>query len=116
MYPPGRPTGIGTRRDGVKPGDIVGAIANEAGIESRYIGHIRLHDDHSTVDLPEGMPPEMLQHLQTVRVRNQPMYLKLAGPDAGVPGQEKPRGAKAGKAGKAGGKKKRKPNSAQPPR
>jgi hypothetical protein len=41
---------------GVKPANIVGAIANEAGLEARYIGRIDIHDDYSTVDLPEGMP------------------------------------------------------------
>ena len=42
---------------GATPQNIVGAIANEAGIESRYIGRIEIHDDYSTVDLPDGMPP-----------------------------------------------------------
>ncbi len=41
---------------GVKPGNIVGAIANEAGLEGRHIGHVDIHDDHSFVDLPEGCP------------------------------------------------------------
>jgi ATP-dependent RNA helicase DeaD len=49
---------------GVKPGNIVGAIANEADIESRYIGHIEIFDDFSTVDLPAGMPKPVLQDLQ----------------------------------------------------
>ncbi|MBM4227291.1 MAG: DEAD/DEAH box helicase [Gammaproteobacteria bacterium] len=46
---------------------IVGAIANEAGIDSQYIGRIDIYDDFSTVDLPEGMPRELLQHLKKVR-------------------------------------------------
>ena len=41
---------------GVKPGNIVRAIANEAEIESEYIGRIEIFDDYSTVQLPEGMP------------------------------------------------------------
>ena len=45
---------------GVKPGNIVGAIANEADLESKYIGRIDIRDDHSLLDLPEGMPPELL--------------------------------------------------------
>ena len=49
---------------GVKPGNIVGAIANEAEIESRYIGHIAIFDDFSTIDLPAGMPPEIFRDLQ----------------------------------------------------
>ena len=55
----------------VKPGNIVGAIANEAGLESRYIGRIDIRDDHSYVDLPPGMPPETLAHLQNVWVAGQ---------------------------------------------
>ncbi|MEZ5530195.1 MAG: DEAD/DEAH box helicase [Porticoccaceae bacterium] len=66
------------RNQGVTPGDIVGAIANEAGIESRYIGHIKLYDDYSTVELPEGMPKELYDHLKNkVRVCQQPMRLHL---------------------------------------
>jgi len=65
-------------RHGVKPGNIVGAIANEADLESRFIGRIDIHDDHSLLDLPEGMPPELLQHLQKVRVAGQPLRLTRA--------------------------------------
>lgn len=61
----------------IKPGDIVGALANEAGIDGEYIGHIDIRDSHSTVDLPEGMPKEIFRHLQKVRVRQQPMQIKL---------------------------------------
>ncbi len=54
---------------GVQPGNIVGAIANEAGLEGRNIGHIDIRDDHSFVDLPVGMPKEIFNDLQAVRVR-----------------------------------------------
>ena len=60
---------------GVKPGNIVGAIANEADLESRFIGRIDIHDDHSILDLPEGMPPETMRHLQGVRVAGQALRL-----------------------------------------
>ena len=52
---------------GATPKHIVGAIANEAGLDSRYIGRIDLFDDHTLVDLPAGMPRELLQHLKKVR-------------------------------------------------
>ena len=55
----------------VKPGNIVGAIANEAEIESEYIGRIEILDDHSIIDLPEGMPKEIFKHLKTVWVCGQ---------------------------------------------
>jgi ATP-dependent RNA helicase DeaD len=54
---------------GVQPGNIVGAIANEAGLDGRNIGHIDIRDDHSFVDLPADMPEETLDSLQAVRVR-----------------------------------------------
>ena len=51
------------RVHGVKPGNIVGAIANEIGMDSNDIGHIRIHHDHSTVDLPAGMPRDVFKVL-----------------------------------------------------
>ncbi|WP_207062000.1 DEAD/DEAH box helicase [Motiliproteus sp. SC1-56] len=64
------------RSDGVQVKHIVGAIANEADLDSRYIGRIKLHQNFSTVDLPEGMPPELLKHLQGVRICGKPTKLK----------------------------------------
>ncbi len=66
---------VGREHD-VKPGNIVGAIANEADIESRYIGHIELHDSFSTVDLPDGMPKEVMQKLQKAFVCGRRLDLK----------------------------------------
>ncbi len=60
---------------GVKPGNIVGAIANEAEIESEYIGRIEIFDDYSTIDLPEGMPKEILKHLKAVWVSGQRLQI-----------------------------------------
>jgi ATP-dependent RNA helicase DeaD len=68
-------------RHGVQPGNIVGAIANEADLEARYIGRIDIRDDYALVDLPEGMPPELLQHMQKVRVASRPLHMRLAGDD-----------------------------------
>jgi len=59
------------REHGAKPGDIVGAIANEVSLDSNYIGAIRLFDTHSHVQLPKGMPKQLFQHLQKVRIRSQ---------------------------------------------
>jgi ATP-dependent RNA helicase DeaD len=63
---------------GVQPGNIVGAIANEADLDSRYIGRIDIRDDHSLVDLPEGMPKELLEHLKRVYVSGQPLRMRRA--------------------------------------
>ncbi len=60
----------------VKPGNIVGAIANEAGLESRHIGRIDIREDHSFVDLPPGMPSETLAHLQNVWVAGQRLRIQ----------------------------------------
>jgi ATP-dependent RNA helicase DeaD len=54
---------------GVLPGNIVGAIANEAGLDGKHIGHIDIREDHSFVDLPEGMPKEIFHELKKVRIR-----------------------------------------------
>ena len=64
------------REHAVTPKDIVGAIANEAGIESRYIGQINLYDDFSVVELPEKLAPEILGVLRKVRVRQQRLEIK----------------------------------------
>ena len=86
---------------GVKPGNIVGAIANEADLESKYIGRIDIHDDHSILDLPEGMPKPLLMHLKKVRVAGQMLRIqKLDEHDAGAapkPRAFKPRPAGEGK-------------------
>ena len=63
----------------VKPGNIVGAIANEADIESKYIGRICIYDSHSTVDLPDGMPKELLYTLKKVWVSGQQLKISLDG-------------------------------------
>ncbi|MDD5754609.1 MAG: DEAD/DEAH box helicase [Methylococcales bacterium] len=56
---------------GVKAGNIVGAIANETGIEGAHIARIRIEEDYSTVELPAGMPKELLNELRKVRVAGQ---------------------------------------------
>ena len=53
----------------IKPGNIVGAIANEAGLDGKYIGHIDIHVSHSFVDLPKDMPDDVFQDLRSLRVR-----------------------------------------------
>jgi ATP-dependent RNA helicase DeaD len=63
-------------KDGVTPREVVGAIANEAEIEGRYIGHIRIYDDYCTVDLPGGMPKEVMQVLQKTHVCSKPLNIE----------------------------------------
>ena len=76
---------------GVKPGNIVGAIANEAELESKYIGHIEIFDDFSTVDLPAGMPPQTMRELRNAWVCQQKLAIeRLKGAvSAAKPGKDK---------------------------
>lgn len=76
---------------GVKPGNIVGAIANEAGVDSRQIGRVDIRDDYSLVDLPAGMPDDILAHLKKVWVVGQ--QLRIAPEGAGMHGTHEVRGA-----------------------
>jgi len=88
---------------GVKPGNIVGAIANESGLDSQYIGRLSIRGQYSLIDLPEGMPAEIFEHLRKVWVMQQQLRIREwngeAGPeDAGEP--PTPRQPPAPRAGK----------------
>jgi ATP-dependent RNA helicase DeaD len=84
---------------GVKPGNIVGAIANEADLESRFIGRIDIRDNFSLIDLPAGMPRETMEHLKRVRVAGQQLKLRR---DEGTPPRDA-RGPSAGRGRFEGG-------------
>ncbi|MEC4726071.1 DEAD/DEAH box helicase [Shewanella sp. D64] len=66
------------REHGVGVGNIVGAVANEANIDSRYIGQIQLFDNITAIDLPDGMPKDVLEHLRKVRVCGKPLNIREA--------------------------------------
>ena len=61
------------RDHGVQVKNIVGAIANEADISSKFIGEIRLFNEHSTVQLPQNMPSDVLSHFKSVHICQRPM-------------------------------------------
>jgi len=97
---------------GVKPGNIVGAIANEIGLESEFISHIQIMDDHSMVDLPEDMPRTIFKELRQVWVCGQKLNASL---QQGSATSDRPakrkrlkadRGPKRGHSGKRGSRKK----------
>ncbi len=75
---------------GVKPGNIVGALANEAGLDGRDIGRIDVRSDHSLVDLPGGMPKEIFKQLQSVRVVGQELRISRLAPRPMRPSKKKP--------------------------
>jgi ATP-dependent RNA helicase DeaD len=66
------------KSDGVEAKNLVGAIANEAGIDSKDIGRITILEDHSVIDLPEGMPKDLFQQLGKVWVNNKQLNLSPA--------------------------------------
>jgi ATP-dependent RNA helicase DeaD len=103
---------------GVKPGNIVGAIANEAEIDAEYIGRIEIYDDHATVDMPDGMPKEIFRHLKGVWVSGQRLQISKPGDDTSP---RRPAASRAGSSGKprskkkpAGVAKKKKPQNKSP--
>ncbi len=67
--------------DGVKPGNIVGAIANETGIDGDHIARIKIEENYSTVELPAGMPKDLLQALKKVRVAGKSLNISKLDPD-----------------------------------
>ncbi|MGC8504400.1 MAG: DEAD/DEAH box helicase [Acidithiobacillus sp.] len=70
---------------GAQVKNIVGAIANEAGVESRNIRKVSIHEDYSTVELPADMPPDVLQHLKKVWVCGRPLQISASDGGAGAP-------------------------------
>ena len=64
----------------MQPGNIVGAIANEAAIDSVHIGRIQIFDAYSTVDLPDGMPDKTYEKLQKTWVCGQKLALRIDSP------------------------------------
>jgi ATP-dependent RNA helicase DeaD len=79
--------------DDVMPKNLVGAIANEAGVESQFIGRITINEDHSLIDLPDGMPKDIFQHLRKVWVNQKQLQISLASDEAAPAGDnsDKPR-------------------------
>ena len=88
------------REHGVETGDLVGAIASEADIRAEFIGRVDIHDDHSLVELPEGMPKFMLKELRRVWVRGRQLGISRLGAEGGprTPAARPPADRTAGKA------------------
>ena len=70
---------------GAQKGDIVGAIANEVGLDPREMGKIRMFKDHTFIDLPKDMPREIFEALKTVWVQGHQMNISI---DKGRPRPE----------------------------
>jgi ATP-dependent RNA helicase DeaD len=100
------------RAHGVEPKNLVGAIANEAGLESRYIGRIEIHDDYTLLDLPEGMPKDIYKHLKHVWVCGRKLGLSRLAAAGATRGEDAP--ALSGRADKRPSKGERKPKPPRP--
>ncbi len=88
---------VGYKHD-VKPGNIVGAIANEAGMDSAHIGRIQIHDDHSVVDLPNDLPKDVIAHLKKTWVSGQQLNMTPVAGESRAP-RSSPKGAGRGAPG-----------------
>lgn len=71
------------REHGVEVGNIVGAIASEADIRAEFIGRVDVRDDHSIVELPEGLPKFLLKELRRVWVGGRRLGISRLGPADG---------------------------------
>jgi len=106
--------------DGVEVRNIVGAITNETGLRNRFIGQILIHPDYSTVELPDDLPHNMIEHLKRTYVGHKPLKISPARDDGPVRAESgsghgpkrtskpKPK-PKRVKSGKPAGAKKKKP-------
>jgi ATP-dependent RNA helicase DeaD len=93
---------------GVKPGNIVGAIANEAGMDGEHIGRINIQDDFSLIDLPEGMPKDIFNDLKNVWVSGQKLNISRLERERKKHFSHSKSGEKPGKSAVPAGKKHRK--------
>jgi len=84
---------------GVKPGNIVGAIANESGLDGEHIGSIKIEAEFSLIDLPAGMPKDIFSELKKVRICGQAMNISLHG-QAKAPRKRKSKPSPKGKPNK----------------
>jgi ATP-dependent RNA helicase DeaD len=100
---------------GVKPGNIVGAITNVAGLEGWQIGHVDIREDHTFVGLPKDMPGRVIAELGKTRIAGQDLRITTA---TEVP--PKPKHAPGGRAVKRTSTKrtpaKRTPSKRTPPK
>ncbi|MCG2583730.1 DEAD/DEAH box helicase [Massilia sp. TS11] len=72
-----------------KPANIIGAIANEAGLEAAHIGRLEMYEDYSTVELPDGMPKGLLEHMRKVWVGGRQLKMRLDGEPLPAPKKKK---------------------------
>ena len=69
------------RRNGVRPADIVGAIANEAGVPGKSIGSIDIYDNFTFVEVPEELRDQVLERMSRATIRGRPVEARIARPE-----------------------------------
>jgi ATP-dependent RNA helicase DeaD len=68
------------RNEGIRPADIVGAIAGEAGIPGRSIGAIDLYDTYAFVEVPQEVARKVVDALNRATLRGHPVRVEIARP------------------------------------
>jgi ATP-dependent RNA helicase DeaD len=68
------------KKQGIRPGDIVGAITGETNLTGRQIGAIEIHDDFSLVDVPQALAPALIEVMSRAQIKGHPVFIK---PDKG---------------------------------
>src|SRR5262249_7893743 len=93
---------------GVRPGDVVGAIANEAGVPGNAIGAIDIMDRSTFVEVPEADAPRVMDALSRTKLRGRRVYVDIARPRSEFGQDDRPHGDRArsgvGRAGRPGGR------------
>ncbi len=77
---------------GVRPGDIVGAIANEAGVPGKAIGSIDIYDRFTFVEIPSQYLDQVLERMANATIRGRPVQIRIATPEGGGKPRERGRG------------------------
>lgn len=77
---------------GVRPGDIVGAIANEAGVPGKAIGSIDIYDRFTFVEIPSQYRDQVLERMANATIRGRPVQIRIATPEGGGKPRERGRG------------------------
>ena len=62
---------------GIRPGDLVGAIANEAELGSAQIGGVEIEERFSLVEVPESMARDVIEALGRTRIKGQKVTVRL---------------------------------------
>lgn len=88
------------RRDNVRPGDIVGAIAGESGMPGQLIGAIKMYDNYTFVEVPGEYADEVLQAMKNVKIKGRDVHMERANKG----GKSEDRGSGRSKSGKTGGR------------